>query len=228
MGGATEPTNAGCPLMKQSVTAVLYLLFSVLYTALFSHETSFLGAAIKVAPILLLAASAWRWADAGWRRALTAALLFSALGDLLLALNGLMGDLFIAGLGSFLLGQILYASVFWRHPSPDRWRRWLVLAYLPCGAVLSWQMIPASGNLALPVGLYLLGISAMITGAALTDRPLLLFAGALCFAVSDGLLATDRFLQPVPAAGILIMGTYYLAQGLICVGALQAPRRHAA
>ena len=79
--------------------------------------------------------------------------------------------------------------------------------------------------MAVPVALYSVAITAMVTGAAMADRPLLLFAGALSFALSDAMLAIDRFINPLPGAGLLIMGSYYLAQGLICAGALRAPGR---
>jgi uncharacterized membrane protein YhhN len=86
-------------------TAAAYIAFSVCYTFFFSSDSSYLGAHLKIAPILLLAFAAWTGAAANWRGPLTAALLFSALGDLLLDLDGLAGDLFVAGLGSFLTGE---------------------------------------------------------------------------------------------------------------------------
>jgi len=205
------------------LTAAVYIAFSVCYTFFFSSDSSYIGALLKIAPLLLLAFTAWTGAAANWRWPLTAALLFSALGDLLLDLDGLSGDLFMAGLGSFLLAQLIYAGLFWRHRGTDTRRWWLVAAYLPFTALLTWHILPGTGEMALPVGGYMLAISAMVCGAALTDRPLMLFGGAFSFAVSDTLLAIDRFLHPVPAAGILIMGTYYLAQGLICAGALRTP-----
>ena len=59
----------------------------------------------------------------------------------------------------------------------------------------------------------------MVTGAAVVDRPLLLFAGALVFAFSDALIALNKFVEPIPRAGLLIMLNYYLAQLLIWRGA---------
>ena len=213
--------------MNLRITAIAFIFFSVCYTFFFSSHSSYTGAHLKIVPILILAWTAWTQAARDWRLPLTAAFLLSALGDLLLDLDGLWGDLFIAGLGSFLLAQLCYAGLFWTHRSSDARRRWLALAYVPVAALLAWQILPGVGDLVWPVGGYLLAISAMVTGAALTDRPLLLFAGAFIFAISDTLLAFDRFLQPVPAADVLIMSTYYLGQGLICAGALQTTRRSA-
>ena len=63
----------------------------------------------------------------------------------------------------------------------------------------------------------------MVTGAALADRPLMLLAGALAFAFSDATIAINKFLAPVPQAGLVIMLSYYLAQWLLWRGALREP-----
>ena len=137
--------------------------------------------------------------------------------------DDLRGGLFTVGLGSFLVAQGLYAWAFWRHRHPDATRRRLALAYLPVSLLLAVMVLPAAGTLAVPVAAYLLGVTAMVTGAALTDRSLLVFAGALCFAASDTLIGVNKFLVAVPAAGTLIMASYYLAQGLICAGVIRSP-----
>ena len=59
------------------------------------------GAGIKALPIFLLMFLVFRQLTGVWRSAMVVALLFSAGGDVLLALDK-GGDLFIAGLGSFL------------------------------------------------------------------------------------------------------------------------------
>jgi len=204
-------------------TTVAYVLLAVVYLLVLGREPGWTGVVVKPLPILLLALLAWREAEPGWRGPLVAALLFSALGDVLLAVNGLLGGLFTAGLASFLVAQTLYARRFWRSPAPAGRGRGLALAWIPLAALLAWVVLPAAGELAWPVGLYLLAISAMVMGAAITDRPGWLLAGALCFAFSDGTIAVDRFIAPVRADAAVIMVSYYLAQWLICMGALQAP-----
>jgi uncharacterized membrane protein YhhN len=212
--------------MKRAPLALLYAVLSIVYLLAFRHVPGWTGAVVKTLPIILLAALAWRMAAPGWRLSLTAALLCSAAGDFLLDLNAFLGDFFVAGLGSFLLAQLLYAQQFWRHRSPAPARRWLAMAYLPVAGVLAWLVLPAAGALALPVGVYLLAITAMVTGAAVADRPLWLFAGALSFAVSDGMIALGKFhIIEVPHGSLAIMVTYYLAQWLIWHGATSpAPR----
>jgi uncharacterized membrane protein YhhN len=213
--------------MSRALLAAVYVALSLVYLLAFRQAPSLTGAVVKTLPILLLAALATRAAAPGWRAPLAAALACSALGDFLLDLNALHGGLFTAGLGSFLLAQLLYAWQFWRNRGALPQRRLLALGYLPVAAALAWVVIPAAGALALPVGAYLLAITAMVTGAAVADRPLWLFAGALSFAASDGMIALTKFeLLRLPFASLAIMVSYYLAQWLIWHGATSpAPAR---
>ena len=205
--------------MNRTVVTVSYGALALLYLVVFNHD-SWLGAAVKAAPILLLATAAFALAAPSWRLSLVLALLFSALGDVLLAAHAIVGGLWVAGLGAFLVAQLIYAQQFWRHQSNEPWRRLLALMWLPIAALLAWRIAPATGELIVPVTAYLLAITAMVTGAALADRPLVLFAGALCFAFSDGSIAVNRFVEPLANAGTVIMLSYYLAQWLIWYGAL--------
>lgn len=45
--------------------------------------------------------------------------------------------------------------------------------------------------------------------------------GALIFMISDTLIAVDRFVSTFAGSDVAIMATYYLAQGLICVGVVR-------
>ena len=204
--------------------AAAYALLAATYLLAFGYNDSWTGAIVKMLPILLLAGASARLMRGTWRRWMVVALLFSALGDWLLGMNGVAGNLFTAGLGSFLVAQLAYAQLFWRHRSADRRRRWLALAWLPMAAVLAWLVLPVAGEMAVPVALYMLAITAMVTGAALADRPLVLLAGALAFALSDATIALNKFLTPVPQAGLVIMLSYYLAQWLLWRGALREPK----
>jgi uncharacterized membrane protein YhhN len=49
----------------------------------------------------------------------------------------------------------------------------------------------------------------------------LVFAGAISFMLSDSLLAINKFMQPLPLAGLAIMFTYILAQYLIVEGVVR-------
>ena len=50
-------------------------------------------------------------------------------------------------------------------------------------------------------------------------------AGALCFLLSDALLAIDRFVSPLAWSALGVLATYYIAQYLIVTGLLREPGR---
>ena len=81
--------------------------------------------------------------------------------------------------------------------------------------------------LAAPVGLYALAIAAMMWRAAARVRPgeragWIALAGALCFGLSDTLLAIHRFRSPVPGASYAIMLTYWAGQLGIAASAVRS------
>src|SRR5690606_23389658 len=95
-----------------------------------------------------------------------------------------------------------------------------------------WQGgLPAA--LRLPVAAYVLVIALMAAQAwgrwheaAGAQRPaaLLVALGACSFMLSDSLLATHRFVQPLPWSQLGVLSSYYLAQALIVTGMLCALR----
>ena len=78
--------------------------------------------------------------------------------------------------------------------------------------------------LRVPVAAYVLVIALMAAQAmgratVLRSGPALRVAlGAGCFMLSDALLATDRFVTPLPLAPVWVLSTYYAAQVLIVSG----------
>lgn len=175
-------------------------------------------------------------ADGHGRGWLLAALAGSLAGDAFLMFDGF----FIAGLASFLLAHLAYIA---RLRSDAPWfadRRALVAV----GAVglgmytLLWSGGPWSDGLPpglrAPVAAYVLTIALMASQALGRARVQAspaawrVAAGALCFMASDALLATDRFLVPLPARDLLVLSTYYTAQCLMVAGLLPATPRQGA
>ncbi|MBB1632814.1 lysoplasmalogenase [Cupriavidus sp. UME77] len=153
------------------------------------------------------------------RRWLMAALLFSALGDFLLAMPWLSFS-FIGGLGAFLIAHFAYLGLF--VPMAGDWRAHRLIA---CGVVVGAAGVmlarfwPNLGTLAVPVSVYIGALAAMACAALLAKLPTPLAAiGALCFAVSDGLLGTARFLVPFDTFALGIWWTYAAAQVLLVAG----------
>jgi uncharacterized membrane protein YhhN len=125
-------------------------------------------------------------------------------------------DLFVFGLGSFLLGHVAY-----------------IIGLAVSGVELPWLIVgaglvaviafvigrrilaAADRDLRAPVAAYILVISVMVTMAIGTGDARAI-VGASLFYVSDALIAWNRFGRPLAFAPVAIMVTYHLAQaGLV-------------
>jgi uncharacterized membrane protein YhhN len=190
--------------------------------------------AFKPATTLLLIAWAWpRGAEApAVRRWVRAGLALSLAGDVFLMWPQ---QGFLPGLVSFLLAHLAYIVAFTRsvrlaaRPMPfvayaliaatllsQLWPgvpeplRWPVLAYVACLATMAAQAA-------------VLWLAARGTaGVALARNAAL---GGVLFMTSDALLAFNKFNAPLPLAGLWILLTYWLAQGLIAAS-LRARASH--
>lgn len=163
---------------------------------------------------------------------LLGALLGSLAGDVFLMLSE---HLFIPGLVSFLLAHLCYIALFKQGVG---WfgHRGALGGTLALGIgmyAFLWQGgLPAA--LRVPVAVYVVVIALMAAQAwgrhaALRERSSLAVAlGACCFMLSDSLLATNRFVQPLPLSQLWVLATYYAAQVLIVSGMVTALTRGAA
>ncbi len=155
------------------------------------------------------------------------ALLFSWGGDVLLMFQGRDSMFFLSGLASFLIAHIFYIVFFHQIKNKEkiRSRFWTVLLVAVYYSVLIAVLNPWLGEMRLPVRVYGLVISFMFLLALhmiyLEHKSAgkLMVTGALLFVVSDSILAINKFYLPVPAAGMLIMITYGMAQYLLVRGA---------
>lgn len=145
---------------------------------------------------------------------------------------------FLPGLVSFLLAHLAYLRAFTRTGVRFAARPGPFVGYaLLALAVLSqlWAGVPPA--LRLPVLAYVAGLASMAAQAAVVARCArdgaaaargrrLALGGAL-FLVSDSLLAIDRFAFALPAAGLWILASYWLAQWCIAswLPARTAPQR---
>lgn len=173
----------------------------------------------KTAMALLLARAAWFHRPPGERRWLVIALVFSGLGDFLLALPGLKVS-FIGGLGAFLMAHLAYLRLFVPLGGDLRPQR-LVGCGLVLGAAgaLLGRFWPNLGPLTWPVTVYIGVLAAMACAALLARLPTSLAAlGALFFVVSDALIGTAKFLSPFDTYQLGIWWTYAIAQLLLVAG----------
>ncbi|MBV8667224.1 MAG: lysoplasmalogenase [Burkholderiaceae bacterium] len=181
---------------------------------------------------LLILALAWKTAapiSLRYRKLIAAALILCACGDSFLMLPAeAYAYGFVSGLGSFLIAHLF----FLRALSSDSTLFGKPLA--PCvygllsalNVAILWDAIPAA--LHGPVLAYVGCLTAMAAQAA--SRALDLrnagsrraaLGGAL-FLLSDTLIAYDRFHQPLPAAELWILGTYYLSIYLLARSVTQS------
>ena len=187
-------------------------------------------------PVLLLAFRREVAVVEAHSRRIMLALILSWLGDVLLMFSG--PGMFIAGLSAFLCAHIVYIAYFRSIRSQKtsflKRRPVMLLAVVVYVIELLYILWPGLGSLAFPVMIYAVVIGTMLAFASwqygkLSDRTALLFmAGALCFVLSDSMLAIARFRFPFTLAGTLVMSTYCIAQLLLVKGAVSHLREMAA
>ena len=122
---------------------------------------------------------------------------------------------FLGGLALFLAAHVLYVAAF--VADERRARPLRALPFAAYAAAMYVVLAPGLGTLAIPIGLYSLAIAAMMWRAAARVRAgeragWIAVAGALCFGLSDTLLALHRFRWPLTGASYLIMLTYWGGQ----------------
>ncbi|MDX2285692.1 MAG: lysoplasmalogenase [Bacteroidia bacterium] len=178
------------------------------------------------------------------RSSMTAALLCSLAGDVLLMLPDRAGWAFPAGLGAFLLAQgSLIAAYTYRPQAPAApgllmRKPWILLFYLGYGLGLLGLLYPELGPLTIPVVAYATVLLSMSAAALSRWRQApdasfgRVFMGSLLFVLSDSLIAIDRFgaeVLPIQGAKTWIMATYMAAQYLMVTGMLldRQPRQAA-
>lgn len=219
------------------------VVLAVVYLPLLAFALPRVAAIAKVGSILCLLALAER---PGVPRSLLAALGLSALGDLLLAFQGLTRleplALFISGLGIFLIAHLCYITLFVGNREQHRisgqrgsepkflrgfvpgfvLRRLGMVAIVAALLALLKVLWPTLGFLRIPVLVYSVALGLMAITAQRSRYSYLVPLGALLFVASDAMLAYARFRRMFVAAPILVWTSYYLAQCFITIGVSKA------
>jgi uncharacterized membrane protein YhhN len=144
------------------------------------------------------------------------ALAFSLAGDIFLMLPT---DLFVFGLGAFLLAHLAYiVGMVADGVQAGRLLAGVVLVTIGIvilGTQIARAAYASETALVVPVMAYIGVISAMVVAAIGTGEPLAI-AGALLFYTSDALIGWSRFVREYTWAPVVIMVTYHLGQlGLV-------------
>jgi uncharacterized membrane protein YhhN len=176
--------------------------------------------AVKAAAAVLLAIAALTHPIRRERRWLVAALVFSAVGDFLLAMPWWEPS-FVLGLGAFLAAHLGFLAALL--PLAARSTPRLVAAgvtVLACLALLVWfwPRLLAEG-MAVPVTLYIAVLGAMVCTALLARLPTPWTAlGAVCFAVSDAMIGISKFVLGDETLAVPIWWAYATSLLLITAG----------
>ena len=214
-----RPKNALTMMLSHRLLLSLYLITAMGFVATVGFEPYPIDFLIKALPIGVLLVFAAHYLEGRTRTLTVAALVFSAGGDVMLALA--FPNQFIFGLASFLIAQLMYVFVFLRFRNKEHFTQKLVLAGLVViyAIVIGGVVMPEQAELKIAVSSYLVVIGCMVLAALFAwKRSYLHLIGALIFMVSDSIIAWNKFHAPVPFASVAIMATYYLAQYLIVIG----------
>ncbi|MEO3728312.1 lysoplasmalogenase [Pseudomonas syringae] len=203
---------------------ILALMGAVTFLYGVSTHAALLCLLVKPLPVLALLGWLHDAPPSDYRRWISLGLIFSLIGDVLLAWPG---DLFVFGLGAFLVAHLAYLKAYL---SDCRGLALLPLILaLSVGAVLLGILISSGlGPLTVPVIVYGTAISAMLwralarLGSGVPQRSALLAAGgAVAFVFSDSVIGINRFVSPFNAAPYIIILSYWLGQWGITASTFQ-------
>jgi uncharacterized membrane protein YhhN len=191
-------------------------------------------------PLIMVTLGAYYLLSAGVDRSFVVllAIIFSLAGDTSLMFDSVNSIYFIIGLVSFLISHVFYIIAYRQHQNAEytdalqgiqKLRAAFPIVLAGTGLVVI--LYPSLGVLKFPVIVYALVLVVMVLNALFrTGRTSVVsfwfvFVGAMFFMVSDSLLAFNKFLNPLPHSGLLIMSTYISAQFLIIEGLIAHPRK---
>ncbi len=140
------------------------------------------------------------------------ALFFCLTGDIFL----LKSAYFIFGLVAFLIAHLFFTYAFSTINGFSRNFKPLIVLSIICLAYF-FYLKPGLGDLTIPVAVYM-SVIILMTWQAISlyfkdPQKVYLFigCGAICFMLSDSLLAYNKFKAPFALADVLILATYWLA-----------------
>ena len=155
------------------------------------------------------------------------ALVFSCGGDVALMLPDRKGSLFLVGLSSFLVAQLLFAVGFLIQPHGP-----LLICLATTVAVMAWPALAvlrsvrrSADEVLGPVGVYMTAIAVMAASAVAVGihdpaRRIPAVVGAIAFVASDLLLAINRFVRPLRHEALIVHATYHVALFGLTIGIL--------
>ncbi|WP_316849251.1 lysoplasmalogenase [Pedobacter agri] len=187
-------------------------------------------------PLIAITLLAWLYFSTNlkgrFHKRIFTGLSFALAGDVFLMLQTSNNSFFTFGLIAFLLCHIFYIRAFiLDHKSNPGLKNsfflWVVGALIIFCVGLFFYLQPFLGSMQFAVLLYAIIITFMAIMAVnrygkvnIFSYKLILY-GALFFLLSDSALAINKFAQPIPQSGVLIMASYMIAQFLIVYGTVE-------
>ncbi|MBW2263129.1 MAG: lysoplasmalogenase [Deltaproteobacteria bacterium] len=207
------------------IAAAIVLLAVLLF---FERKNAFLGRLVtktSLSSLFVAAAFLQPWEAGGYFSFLAAGLVLCLVGDVCLALPGEKS--FMAGLVSFLLGHVMYIVAFFLVTDVGLWAAGgSVVVFAASIGVFMW-LRPHLGDMKIPVLVYVLVISVMLTAAwsvfmesgVGSDGRLLVLVGAVMFYLSDITVAMDRFVKDRFSNKLVGLPLYFGGQFLLAFSA---------
>jgi uncharacterized membrane protein YhhN len=231
--------------MRQKTKLFSFLFFIVFAIQLYAEYRDHVGLRLFSKPLIVLVLMVWLYSGVGIKNRFNARIFiglgFALAGDVLLMLQGNNASFFIFGLIAFLLCHLFYIAAFnldrkASPPTKNPFFLWAIIVFASFCAALFFYLQPHLGQLQYKVFVYAIIISSMAVMAVSRFGKVNLFSfeiifyGALFFLFSDSMLAYNKFVEPLPHAGVIIMSSYMLAQYLIVYGTVARKQKsvHAA
>ena len=226
--------------MRKSISLLkVFIAFSLVYLLIVLFELDDIARYIKplLLPLLLYAVQIHKPFET--KNLLLISLLFSWLGDCVLLFADQDELYFIIGLALFLVAHLFLVFLFIdqkRETFQQKNSKFsigigLIAIYL-IGMLL--LLIPGLGDLKLPVTLYAIVISIMLSLALRgiyhweKESKHIVFIGAISFVISDSILAIDKFYTGISKDTFWVMLTYLIAQFCITYGILKLNKKQIA
>ena len=223
--------------MKKSILLFIVLLLLTLGVEIHAENTENTRLLYAIKPLIIgtliallfytskpLTSSFGKWIAIG--------LVFSFIGDSLLMIREI--DLFIPGLASFLVAQIIYALTFYSQKDkqkPVKTKTIIIGAFLlfylsfmafilPYITKLEDVLILLPAVIIYGTVICLMGIAAALRQNENNASYYSILLGAVFFIASDTILATNKFAFEISNANFWVMSTYTMAQLGIVLGAV--------
>lgn len=196
----------------KKILIILYIIFALIFCYAVYIENDILRTIIKPIPLILLLILLKP--NSIFKSLIFIGLIFSLLGDIFLMK---VLDMFIFGLGSFLIAHIFYILAFRK-----RIKALNLLSSIPfylAAAALAYYFYPYLGDMIIPVFIYIFVIMTMVWRAFLQRKfdkfAYPAFIGAFLFAFSDTNIAFTKFVQDYEYSKVITIILYWSAQFLI-------------